>query len=50
MSEVVKYICQKCNYRWNKRPESNVKIRCPYCSSENLAVDEFNLDVEISRA
>jgi len=50
MAENVKYICGKCQYRFSLKKDSPVKVRCPYCSSENVSVDTFDVDQAIKEA
>jgi len=46
----VKYICMKCNYKFARREDSPVALRCPNCGESQLAEDEFNLNKAIKDA
>jgi len=50
MSDNVKYICKKCQYRFSMKKDTAVTIRCPYCSDESVAEDTFDVDQAIQEA
>jgi len=40
-----KFHCLGCNYKFSYKKDSKVKRRCPYCSSENVALaDSINAE------
>lgn len=41
--ENVKYICTKCNYRFTRKRNSKIALRCPYCGKEDVV--ENNIDI-----
>jgi DNA-directed RNA polymerase subunit RPC12/RpoP len=44
----VKWICGKCNYKFSRKEDSPVALRCPYCGSKNLAEDRFDINQAIA--
>jgi len=46
----VKYVCGKCNYKFTRKEESKAAFRCPYCGSENINEDSFDLNQVIKEA
>jgi len=47
-SDYVKYICERCRYKFTRKEDSRIALRCPYCSSTELVEDKFDIDQAIS--
>jgi hypothetical protein len=44
----VRYICNKCNYKFSMKRDSPVMVRCQYCGCAQVSEDDFDLDRMIS--
>lgn len=51
-SSKVKLICVDCRYKFLVRKGSKIKVRCPYCNSNKIIIDETTAEKllqEVSR-
>ncbi len=45
--KLIKYICNRCRYKFSIKEGSKVALRCPYCGREDVTEDTFSLDEAI---
>jgi len=46
-TELEKYICLKCRYKFTRKVGSNIALRCPYCGTGNVEKDTFDINQAI---
>jgi len=46
----VKYVCNKCNYKFSMKKDSPVAQRCPYCGGDNIIEDNFDINQMIEES
>jgi len=46
----LKFICDKCSYKFSRKEGSPVALRCPYCGANELSEDKFDVDQAIKEA
>ena len=44
MTEYLKYICKKCNYKFRYKPNPAKVLRCPYCADHDVVRDKIDLN------
>ncbi|MFW6014397.1 MAG: hypothetical protein ACOCZQ_00655 [Nanoarchaeota archaeon] len=44
MTEYLKYVCKKCNYKFKYKPNPAKALKCPYCADENVIRDNLDLN------
>jgi len=49
-TKTINYICVSCRYKFSLKPDSRIPLRCPYCSKEDIMVDNSTADKLLEEA